>query len=159
MKLRVCSSFPFPRPHSILFTIAPIPSFASLNTPFATISFHTRPKPDNQRSTTNTGPRTTMKSETAPFSPRSKPDGTTPLQFSIPTTRSPTIWIIGPSRGLLRRKCRKELGSGNMGSGRASRLASRLEVVKWSVSLSPRYSSCADDQIPSSDHERMVRQK
>jgi hypothetical protein len=46
-----------------------------------------------------------------------------------------------------------------MGSGRASRLASRLEVVKWSVSLSPRYSSCADDQIPSSDHERMVRQK
>jgi hypothetical protein len=90
---------------------------------------------DDQKSTTNTGPRTTMKSETAPFSPDSKPDGTTPSQSSSPITRSLAIWITGPSRGLVRRKYPRELGSGNMGSGRASRLASRLEDVKWSVSV------------------------
>jgi len=115
-----------------------------------------RTRSDDQRSTTNTGLRTTTKSETALSSPVSKPDGTTPSQSSSPTTRSLTIWISGPSRGLVRRKYPRVLGSGNMDSERASKVVRRPEVFRWSVSCSPRFMSCADSQIPSIDHEICV---
>jgi hypothetical protein len=44
------------------------------------------------------------------------------------------IWITGLNRGLVRRKCPRELGSGNMDSKRVSSVASELEEIRRSVS-------------------------
>jgi hypothetical protein len=141
MKPRVRAfSFPFPRHHSSSSTTAPIPPSISLiylvislipsftHHSFPRTAPTDQPQPDHQRSTTNTGLRTITKSETAPSSPVSKPDGMTLLQSSSPITRSLTIWITGLNRGLVRRKYRRELGSGNMDSKRVSSVASELEV-------------------------------
>lgn len=81
---------------------------------------------DYQRSTTNTGPRTTTKFEMVPSSQVSKPDGTMLSQFSNPTTRSLTIWTTGLNRGLARRKYPRGLGNGNMDSRRVLRVVRRL---------------------------------
>jgi hypothetical protein len=53
-----------------------------------------------------------------------------PSPFSNPTTTSLTIWMIGLSRGLLRRNNPRGLGSGNTAIKRALGLLRKLEVFE-----------------------------
>jgi hypothetical protein len=85
---------------------------------------------DDQRNTTNTGPRTAIKFEMELTFPVSRPDGMMPLRYLLPIIRFPMIWMVGPNRGLLRRNSLRGLGSGNMDTRRVSGLLSKLEALK-----------------------------